>query len=370
MDTNQASRSQLERLRDVLPTIAQRATALDSKPGLPAKDIEDLAAAGLLVAPFPPSLGGSGWSGAAGFDALRLLGRTNLSLGRLYEGHVNAIRLILRHGTSDQQEGASVAALDGRLFGVWNTESPSLSLRLRDRILRGGKVLCSGAGLVERALVTARWSEADGEGQQMVLVPLPLSTPRADLSAWTPTGMRASATGSVDLEGVAVTPDMMIGARDAYQTQPDFSTGAWRFLAVHLGALEEVAELLRSHLTRTQRGGDPHQAARLGNAIAAAETARLWVQSAAALTEQDGADPDHVIAYVDLARGVVERAALDVMELANRSVGLQAFMQPNPLERLVRDLSTYLRQPGPDHALVRGAAAALRSRNRVGEMWQ
>jgi len=371
MDMNEPLVSQAGRLLAVLPRIASRAEALDAAPGLlPIEDVEDLSAVGLLLAPFPASLGGSGWSGAASFDALRLVGRASLSLGRLYEGHVNAVRLILRHGTANQRQAASSDAQEGRLFGVWNTESPTVSLRIENGMLRGGKILCSGAGLVERALVTVQHSAPDGSGQQLLVVPLPRGTPRADLSRWIPTGMRASATGTINLDDIAVTPAMLLGGRDAYQTQPDFSTGAWRFLAVQLGGVEALAEALRQHLVCTQRGSDPHQAARLGSAIAAAETARLWVRSAAQMTEQAGADPDQVIAYVNLARGVVERAALDVMEAANRSVGLQAFMQTNPLERMVRDLSTYLRQPGPDAALVKGAAAILTSMDPVGEIWR
>ncbi len=371
MDMHQPVTSQIERLREVLPGIAARAAALDAEQGLlPVEDVDDLGGAGMLLAPFPPELGGSGWAGAACYQALRLLGRTSLPLGRLYEGHVNAVRLVLRHGTIAQQEAAAADAREGRLFGVWNTESPSITLSLREGMLRGGKILCSGVGVVERALVTTQQEQLGGKGQQMLLVPLPRHTVRADLAPWTPMGMRASATGSIDLDGIAVTQEMLLGGLDAYQTQPDFSTGAWRFLAVHLGGLEVVAELLRAHLTRTQRGRDPHQAARLGHAVAAAETARLWVQSAASMTEQDGAYPADVIAYVNLARGVVERAALDVMEAAHRSVGLQAFIHPNPLERLLRDLSTYLRQPGPDNALVSGAAAVLRSSVPVGEMWR
>lgn len=367
MDIHQPVDALEDRLRAALPGIAARGAMLDASHGsLPVEDVADIAAAGLLLAPFPPACGGNAWAGVAGFEALRLIGRASLPLGRLYEGHVNAIRLILRHGTAAQREAAAGDARQGRLFGVWNTESREAPLTLRDGMLRGGKTLCSGAGLVERALVTARHDA----GQQMVLVPLPRATPRADLTSWTPTGMRASATGSVDLDGIAVIPDMLLGKPDAYQTQPDFSTGAWRFLAVQLGGLEAVAELLRGHLTRTGRGADPHQAARLGNAVAAAETARLWVQAAATMVERALAEPDEAVAYVNLARGVVERAALDVMEAAHRSVGLQAFMQPIPLERLLRDLSTYLRQPGPDFALASAAGMILGSPDPIGEIWR
>ena len=69
----------------------------------PSKDVAALEAEGLLRAPLPRGEDGLGWGtapeGAAPLSvALRLIGRANLSLGRLYEGHVNAVRLVLRRG--------------------------------------------------------------------------------------------------------------------------------------------------------------------------------------------------------------------------------------------------------------------------------
>jgi len=62
---------------------------------------------------------------------------------------------------------------------------------------------------------------------------------------------------------------------------------------------------------------------------------------------------------MNAARGAIERAALNVMELAERSVGVAGMMAPHPLERLMRDLRTYLRQPNPDGAVASvGAAVA------------
>jgi hypothetical protein len=47
------------------------------------------------------------------------------------------------------------------------------------------------------------------------------------------------------------------------------------------------------------------------------------------------------------------------MEIAERSVGVAGMMESHPLERLSRDLRTYLRQPNPDGALASvGAAVA------------
>ena len=83
----------------------------------------------------------------------------------------------------------------------------------------------------------------------------------------------------------------------------------------------------------------------------AAETAELWVLRAASLAEDPSSEPAAVDAYVNLARLAVERAALEVIGLAERGLGLSALTRPNPVERVIRDLSTYLRQPFPDGAL-------------------
>jgi alkylation response protein AidB-like acyl-CoA dehydrogenase len=201
----------------------------------------------------------------------------------------------------------------------------------------------------------------------MLLVPLPPGE-RTDISGWTAQGMRASATGAVDFTGIAVTPAMRLGAPGDYTRQPEFSAGAWRFAAVQCGGLEAVLGALHAHLRETGRGGDPHQAARFGQAAIAAETARLWVESAALRAEAEPVQAD-AATYANLARLAVERAALDALELAQRSVGLTGFLRPNRLERLGRDLATYLRQPAPDRALVTAAADLLATPVEPGAWW-
>jgi alkylation response protein AidB-like acyl-CoA dehydrogenase len=86
------------------------------------------------------------------------------------------------------------------------------------------------------------------------------------------------------------------------------------------------------------------------------------VARASLLAESADSDPAATDAYVNLARLAVERSALEVIALAERGLGLSAFTRPSPVERVVRDLSTYLRQPFPDGALE-GAAAYLLERD-------
>jgi alkylation response protein AidB-like acyl-CoA dehydrogenase len=304
-------------------------------------------------------------------EILRTIGSGSLPLGRLFEGHVNALDLVRRYGNHQQAELVGDEARAGKLFGVWNTDDAN-GLRLLHRNgqtwLEGRKILASGAGHIERPLVTA----TDDNGHRLMVLPNVDDSGRADLSAWRAHGMRASGTGAVDFTNIEIEPTEIVGCDGDYERQPWFSAGAWRFAAVHLGGMERLFDLLRRHLRETNRGGDPHQAARLGEAAMAIETARLWVAQAASVSEAPlgSRAPEQLVAYVNLARLAVEAAALELMPLVQRSVGLQAFLRPNPIERISRDLATYLRQPGPDRALTDAAAWILWQPVGAQDLWR
>ncbi|MET7243901.1 acyl-CoA dehydrogenase family protein [Methylobacterium sp. EM32] len=356
--------------RRVSALAVARADAQDRDDGFPAEDVDDLAQGGLLAAPVPAGEGGAGLGqepGAADLaEVLRLVGLGNLALGRVYEGHVNALQLVARYAAPAERRALFADARTGHLFGVWNTEPPANGLVLgADGRLSGVKTFASGAGRVTRALVTAR---RPGDGRPLMLVVALDPGTRADLSAWHAQGMRASATGTVDLTGLA--PEAVLGGPDDYHRQPHFSGGAWRFAAVQLGGIEAVFEAWRGHLARTGRGDDSHQLARLGEGAIALEGARLFVSRAAALVSEEALAVERVVAFVDLTRLAVERAGLEVLGLAQRSVGLQGFLRGHPLERLSRDLATYLRQPAPDRALTGAAATILAADGPVAALWE
>jgi alkylation response protein AidB-like acyl-CoA dehydrogenase len=357
--------------RDVAETAFARAGEYDEDGAFPAADVAALHESGLLTAVLPVKFGGAGLTGLSLSEALRSIGSGSLPLGRLFEGHVNALELVLRYGNDRRVHLVAEEAQAGKLFGVWNTDDAN-GLRLIHRHgrswLEGRKVLASGAGHIERPLVTA----TDENGRRMIVLPKVGAPDRADVSRWSAQGMRASATGAVDFTGVEIQPLEIVGREGDYERQPWFSSGAWRFTAVHLGGMERLFDLLRRHLQETDRGHDPHQAARLGRAAMAVETARLWVAQAASTTEGSlgSRAPEQLVAYVNLARLAVEAAALDLMQLAQRSVGLQAFMRPNPIERISRDLATYLRQPGPDRALTDAAAWLLAQPVSAQDLWR
>jgi alkylation response protein AidB-like acyl-CoA dehydrogenase len=178
--------------------------------------------------------------------------------------------------------------------------------------------------------------------------------------------MRAAATGRVSFEGCRVEPDQWIGGPDDYLREPDFSAGAWRTSAVTCGGLEALVDLAMDELVSRDRAHDPHQQARMGRAWIARETALHFVQRAAYAGEgcDSAASASDIVATVNLARIAIESACLEAITLVERSLGLSAFMTTSPVERIRRDLATYLRQPAPDAVLTEAAAHILRTRGR------
>ena len=320
------------------------------------------------MSPFPKALGGAGLCEQARSNdlctILRLLGSADLSVARLFEGHINAVSLVARYGNQDQMQALAARVAMGGLSAVWGADDAKglHVINGRKPVLQGRKILASGAGFVTDPIVTAK----AGDGQVMCLLQLAMEE-EVDLSAWTAQGMRSTATGAIDLSGIVVTAENMVGVAGDFMRQPYFSGGAWRFCAAHVGATERLVDLFRDHLVTTARGEDPYQRQRLAQGIACAKTARFWVEEAARRLSAEEPDADNVVAFANLTRMVTERCALDVMETVQRGVGLSSFVRPHPIERISRDLATYLRQPVPDMAMSNGAKVFLSSTLPVGE---
>ena len=335
-----------------VPTLAVRAAALDRDGAFPAEDIAGLHAMGALVAPLPVALGGigAGIEASGGTAILRLmlaLGRGNLAVARLFEAHVNALRLIMRFGDEAAQAAAAADARAGQLYGLWVTDAGGEAVTAVGSRLTGSKGPCSGAGYCTRALITARV----GEATRMAVVALAGSEAVVPLQGMQ--GMRASVNGRVDLSGVMVRD--WIGAAEDYLREPDFSCGAWRASAAAAGAIAGLVDGVGNVLRRRRQVDAPMQLARFAEMLMARETALLWVERMASIAEADG-DPAVQVATVNLGRGAVERAGLDAIRLAQRSMGMSAFVAPEPVERMMRDLGVYLRQPAVDAVLLEAAA--------------
>jgi hypothetical protein len=141
------------------------------------------------------------------------------------------------------------------------------------------------------------------------------------------------------------------GFPPARGVSPRCNSAAWRGYSIFFGGIcrRRTADRIRTRLRvwaeprwrwRQQGFGSPRPRRRLR---------LLWDRE-----RPNSSSP------TSISRALLWRAAaLELLQLAQRSIGLQAFMRPNPIERISRDLATYLRGPGPDRALTDAASWIL-----------
>lgn len=377
------------RISDLLASAAEvsaevltEAAATDRTDSFPAETFKNLAARGFLKTVFPAKYGGTGLGieKATTFELLTLLktfGRGNLVVGRIYEGHFNAAQLICGYGTEKQIERfAAEAVEENHIFGVWNTEAgdgvkiaPTADGKF---LLTGAKTFASGVDYVKRPIVTARTPEG---GWQMFVVPMETVETKIDDSWWRPMGMQATRSFRVDFTGAEITGNEIIGAPDDYYRQPFFSGGAIRFAAVQLGAAEQLFDLTRRFLREINRTDDAFQRMRLGEMAIAIESGNLFLEKSARmfdeyLRDENPSKINAVLSYAGMMRTTVEQICQDVMLRAERSIGSRGLLKPYHFERILRDLTTYLRQAAPDATLTEIGKYVLESDAPNARLWR
>lgn len=363
--------------RDVAERCAAGADAADAAGGFPAGAHQWLHEAELLQAPLRREFGGVGLGLEAGtwrttLQVLKQIGWGSLAVGRVYEGHVNALQLVQKYGSPEQIEAYAADAREGRMFGVWNAED-SHGVKIEPLgdghyRLHGAKIFCSGVGAVTRPFVNG--TLPDGSGQ-MCIVPMELvSEERIDVDWWQPLGMRASASYRVDFTGIVVDQHALIGESGQYTLQPWFSGGAIRFAAVQLGGAEALFDATRAYVRDARRTDDPYQRQRAAEMAIAIESGILWLDGAARIAERGDDHPEAFVSYANMMRSAIEHICMDVLTHAERTVGARGLMRPQPMERMMRDLRMYLRQPTPDAALADVGRYVLEHAQRAGDVWK
>ncbi len=297
------------------------------------------------------------------------VGRGSLPLGRIFEGHVNAMELVARFATPTQLAQYHADAAAGKMFGVWNTEAAG-GINVYDEgegryRLTGAKTFCSGARDVERPIITGHlWRDGRVVGWQMLIVPMErVGAERIDDTFWSPLGMEASASFAVDFEGLYVSQEDLLGEPDDYHRQPHFSGGAIRFAAVQLGGARALYDQATALLKAMHREHDPYQCHRIADMELAHQTGLNWLQLAPQFALPGWHADEDVIHYANMTRTAILRVCNEVLDTAEMAVGARGFLQPKSIQRIYADLKMYLRQPAPDNALAAvGRHAAERAR--------
>lgn len=375
----------IQQVDEIVEFVSNNADALDKQAIFPREEFQHIAAAGLLTAPLSRNLGGLG----LGFETchtkellklLKKIGSGNLVVGRIYEGHVNALQLIQTFGSPQQVAAYGNDAKQGKIFGVWNAEAEDgvriIPLDSGKYRLEGSKTFCTGCGYVHRPFVNGKLPDG---GWQMCIVPMDKVEAKIDPDWWQPSGMKATVSYKVDFTGIEVTADSLLASPGDYFRQPWLSGGVIRFAAVQLGGASALFDATRQYLQKLNRCDHPFQQERLGKMAIAIESGNLWLSGAADVVDsyapvfggypQDNQDKAlKLVAYANMVRTAIEQICLDTIQLAQRSVGTLGLLPPEPMERIIRDLSLYLRQPAFDAALTDVGKYVL-NQSAVDELW-
>ena len=295
-------------------------------------------------------------------DRLRRVGAANLPVGRLWEGHMNALYLVRVHGDATARQRVRQLVAAGAILGVWGADGAEPVVPGDDGMLQGHKVFASGLGTVTHAVVTV----SSGPMVRLGVIDV-RDAGRADPTVWAMSGMQATASGRHDCAGVPLSEVIWLGEPGAYVTEPHFIGGVWRIAALQVGAALGLLDAAATVLRQRDRLAAPAQMARLSAVAIAALSASALVTRAALAAVPDGEEAAQRAPILSAAaRLATEEIALDAIRAVEQSVGLAHFADGAVTGRKARDLSVYLRQAARDAFQTRVGEACFKEE---GVLW-
>lgn len=349
----------LERLDEAASALADLAAAHDETAdgAFPGAAWACLAATGVPAATTTPP------GTACEYELVRRVAEIDVSLGRLLDGHLNAVQRLLVQVDDDALVAAELAGVrDGRLrLGVWGADpgpGEGLPAHLRrdgdGHVVHGVKTFCSGAGGLHRAFVLVR---GEGDEAPVRLAYVDLAHIWVDRQWFRGAGMRGSASHRVDFGGARVL--WLAPQPGALLRQPWFAGDAMRTAASWAGGADAAAaELVR--LLRAKGADGDLEALAVARAQTAQRTIDLWLaDGAAALDDAAAGGTEDVATLAAQLRHAVAEAVRTVLDEAGRAAGSRPFATGGRLERARRDLETYLLQHRLEPILVKAGRRAL-----------
>jgi alkylation response protein AidB-like acyl-CoA dehydrogenase len=332
-----------------------------------ARELRRMLAAGELDLPRP-----GGGRTARRWAALAGWGGRDLSLARLAEGHVDACSILTEAGRTP---------VPGALYGVWASRSGGAAVRVGRRgeacVLEGTLRFCSGARVLDRALVVADPERETPAGRQLLDVDVTRTEVEPLPGTWCTAAMADADTLDVRFADVPVDADADVGEPGWYVARRGFALGGAGVAAVWWGGAAAILDRAVGYLgggpsqsptsptppppptsggpadgPRLTTATDRHALAHVGELHAALAAADALLRHTAALADgEGGADLTLAVATV---RSAVERAVREVVDRVPRIVGPAPLSRDGGLAAALADLSLYVRQHHAerDHAAL------------------
>lgn len=263
------------------------------------------------------------------------LGRTDLSVARIVEPHLDAIAILAE---------AHRRPRPGALYGVWASES-ARPLQVRRGTIRttlvGQKSFCGGAALCDAALVTA----VDVDGGQKRLVEIDLvhgrdaGTITADSESWRSPAFESTTTSIVSFHDHPVLAADQVGGPGYYLERPGFWHGALAPAAVWSGGAMGLLDDTASVQVRS-----PHQRANVGQMRALTWAMRAQLDIAADEADSHPEDVRGARRRALTVRHLVERQCTEFIDHFSRAYGPRPMVFDDDVIRRVQELQLYIRQ--------------------------
>ncbi len=203
----------------------------------------------------------------------------------------------------------------------------------------------------------ARHAADSGEGLLMLACRLDDPSVSIDDSWWDPIGMRATVSHVVRFENTFIAESELIGTPGSYLSEGWQTAFIPHYAASFLGAAEAAYEYAVDYLTHQGKGSDPYVQQRVGGMLVNVESAHLWLHYVAGLW--DAGHRDEAQLAGSRARHVIEHLAEETVHHCIRACGARSLVRPSPIERILRDLTFYLRHDNDDHILATIGRAPL-----------
>jgi alkylation response protein AidB-like acyl-CoA dehydrogenase len=258
----------------------------------------------------------------------------DLSLGRLIEGHADALSILAEAGSPTQGSCSS--------YGVWAAragQGGTVAIPVSGGwLLSGVKPYCSGGNRLDRALVTADAPD----GYRLFDISVAEHAVAVTPESWMAVGMADSESETLTFGGPALPESAAVGGPDFYLRRPGFWSGAVGVAACWYGGAKGLVDALLAEL-----GPEPgeHALADTGRAVAIVAGLAAYLEHAADAIDADPSDEQHRGQRRALSvRQVVHDGCLHVHALVAAAGGAGPLCHDRAQARRAADLFVYLAQ--------------------------
>jgi acyl-CoA dehydrogenase len=336
-------------MRALGPRFAERAPAHDATDTFVADNFAELRQQGVLAAAVPAELGGGGASYPLLCDMLRTLARYCGSTALTLSMHTHTVATLAWRWRRDpkpveallRRVAAERLLLIGSGASDWLTSSGRAERHDGGWRINAEKIFASGVPSGDLFLTQAIHDDPQ-DGPTVLHFAVPIKGDGVEVQeTWRALGMRGTGSHHVRFKDVVVADSAIALRRPAGKWIPLFHLYACiiplpLIYAVYLG-IAEAARDAAIALAR-KRPADPALFSLFGEMENALATARMAHRDMVEAADGCTAPGPEITNRVMIARTLVGRAAVEVVEKAMEAVGGSAFYRAAGLERLFRDV--------------------------------